>query len=151
VHRQIRDECVRQLQELGAFSIRSVLHETRLSMMEASIRFDYLRDDIEREHHWELIPVSSAYFAPRRPDMLEHHPERFLSLGRGKRVFGYARVDQMNASLATCWLIQKRAVATGTFNSYTGFAGAMDAEAILPKQYEPLSLQEPLWPSAHLE
>jgi hypothetical protein len=131
VHTLIRAKAAEFLELRGAFSREEVLEATRLQAMAESIRWDYVREFIEKEQGCELIPVSALFFKSphskdRKDSPIKIKPEKYLALGNGKRTAGYA------VRLPLRRLEQRRGLTNGVGRAFTKFVDEVRAKGSAP-------------------
>lgn len=131
VYIAIKDTMTDRLSVAGYFEKTEVLEATGFATVADSIRWDYLRQMIENEHHTELIPLSAQFFqktllidgkrrhlgGTRRREYELLFPEKFVASGHGKRTAGFAIASQENGHFLVRVLYRKQGQARGMVKS----------------------------------
>ncbi len=113
VHQEVVGVAVEHMNTRGSFSKDEVLAETGFTGVADSIRWDYVREAIERELGVHTVPVVSRFFSKRPGFSKELSPEKFVASGYGKKTAGFAAVRDETAPLAGSWLSSVAAKAEG--------------------------------------
>jgi len=116
VYQAIIKTATEDLLARGVFSQAEVLDKTDLSVVEDSIRWDYVERMLEEMHHTELVWLRESYFK-RHPKQEEQTiPGRYIAVNR-KQTIGYAIASLQNGHLVKHVLMKKQHVALGHLQS----------------------------------
>jgi len=131
LHRAIRIKCLDDLTSVGAFHKNEVLEELGYMTVSDSIRWDYIKEFIERPNplkkdECELIPVNERFFHWRRnraerrdgvttkqSEARETLPEKLIAGGNGRRTAGYVLAGNSYPSITITKLKLRYAMADG--------------------------------------
>jgi hypothetical protein len=123
VYREIIDYCVGLLSDplKGHFSKADVLDRLGYSLMERSIRWDWIRTIIEDEQATKLIPLAPRYFKRHSRHDEALMPEKYIAGGNGRAAAGFANVIKPNGHLVFSALVKKQKTAGGFANAANKF------------------------------
>lgn len=146
VHTAVLATAVDDLAKFGAFSKTDILQRLRLTAMEDSIRWDYIRGFIEAEHGETLMALAAAYFKRHKTQEEEVNPAKFMALGHGKKTEGFAVVSEKNGHFVLRLLASKQTLKNGVAKAFDAYVSAVNAKTglLTPEDATPeLTHEEP--------
>lgn len=101
IHTEIKDAAIEELAQHGVFNKSDLLEELGLTLVEGSIRWDYIIEFIEKDMKVTLTPLAKSFFSRQEQKKMKevndqeaiYYPFKMIAGGHSRRTHGYCRAD----------------------------------------------------------